>query len=132
MEDREVILDQIEDALNHYNTFLFHQCQTRQFFRAPMRDVKNIKRWHKNYDNRAIDEDEQSYLDHDDLVCLSRKDKLPLRQLIDHSLRLITLSIWRDKPRVLAQAQGLENVSYFSEKKMNMFVSAVITAQVLE
>ncbi|OTA81341.1 hypothetical protein M434DRAFT_54012, partial [Hypoxylon sp. CO27-5] len=127
MDDRKTILDRLECALDRYNKFIVHQTRIRQFPRAPMRDVKNIKRWHKNYQNLAIDEDEQSYLDHDDLVCLSRRDKPPLRQVIDNSLRLRTLSIWRDKSRVSTQAQSLENVSYFSEKKMNMFVSAVIT-----
>ncbi|KAI1418060.1 hypothetical protein F5Y13DRAFT_34754 [Hypoxylon sp. FL1857] len=125
MGDREAILNEIEDALNRYNKFLVHQSRMRQFPRAPIRDVKNIKRWHQNHANWAINEDEHSYLDQDDLVCLKRKDKVPLRQLIDNSLRLRTLSIWRDKSH--ATPQGSENVSYFSDEKMNVFVSAVIT-----
>lgn len=104
--------------------FVANQFSMRQLPRAPSRDVKNIKRWHQGHDNRAIDEHEHSYLDQEDLICLSRKDKTPLRQMIDSSLRLRTLSIWRDTSRPSMGDSG--HVSYFSDKKMNAFVSMMI------
>ncbi|KAI1781207.1 hypothetical protein F4818DRAFT_398330 [Hypoxylon cercidicola] len=96
----------------------------RQFSKVPSRDIKNIKRWHQEYDNRVIDDVELSYLDQNDLICLSQNDKTPLRQLLDSSLRLRTLSIWRDTSRPTMGSSG--HVSYFSDKKMNAFVSMMI------
>ncbi|KAI1388684.1 uncharacterized protein F4822DRAFT_403556 [Hypoxylon trugodes] len=124
-DDREAILDQIEVALNRYYKFLIRQSDMQRLQAAPHRDVKNIMRWHDQYDNRAINQEEQNYLSRDDLICLNARDKPPLRHLIDHSLRLRTLPIWRDNSR--APTQGSENITYFSEKKMNAFVSGIIT-----
>ncbi|KAI1373803.1 hypothetical protein F4677DRAFT_428321, partial [Hypoxylon crocopeplum] len=125
MEDREKVLDDIEEALIRYNNFLTRLSNVRQFPQAPRRNVKNINRWHQTHDNRAIDIEEKSYLSRDDLICLSRKENPPLCQLIDNSLRLRTLSVWRDKSH--PSMHGAEYVSYFSDRKMNRFVSGVIT-----
>lgn len=95
-----------------------------QLPRAPSRDVKNIQRWHELHNHQAINEDEHIYLDREDLVCLYRKDSTPLRQLIDNSLRLRTLPIWRDTSRLPIDSS--EPVSYFSDKKTNVFVSMMI------
>ncbi|XXG96974.1 hypothetical protein Hte_003267 [Hypoxylon texense] len=124
MDEREVLLVKIEKALDRYNKFLANQSSASRFPQAPRRDVKNIKRWHEEYGNRVIDKDELSYLNREDLICLSPKDKTPLRQLIDSSLRLRTLSIWRDTSR--PSTRNLGHVSYFSDKKMNVFVSIMI------
>ncbi|KAI2634134.1 hypothetical protein GGS26DRAFT_589978 [Hypomontagnella submonticulosa] len=125
-DDRETILDEIEAALGRYHEFLIRQANIKQFPLAPQRDVKNIRRWHENYDRRAINENQQGYLDHCDLVCLRHRETPPLRRLIDNSLRFRTLPIWRDKfhPSV----KGSEWVKYYSDKRMNTFVSVVITA----
>ncbi|KAI1400398.1 hypothetical protein F4819DRAFT_368578 [Hypoxylon fuscum] len=125
-DDRETIPNEIEIALSRYYKFLTRQSDTRLLPLAPKRDIKNIKIWHQNYHNRAIAEEEQSYLDMDDLLCLSRKDKPPLRQLIDNSLMLRTLSIWQDNSH--PPIQGSRNVTYFSDRKINAFVSILLTA----
>ncbi|KAI0385403.1 hypothetical protein F5Y04DRAFT_184961 [Hypomontagnella monticulosa] len=124
-DDRESILNYIEIALDRYHEFLIRQANIKQFSPAPPRDVKNIRRWHENYDKRAINENQQSYLDQNDLVCLKGRDKPPLHQLINNSLRLRTLSIWRDKFH--PTMKGSEWVKYYSDARMNAFVSVVIT-----
>ncbi|KAI0900754.1 hypothetical protein F4806DRAFT_449816 [Annulohypoxylon nitens] len=126
-DDRELVLDEISTALDRYHKFLIRQSHIREFPSAPSRDVKNIKRWHQNYNCRAIDEAEQGYLNQDDLICLNQRDSPPLRQLIDNSLRLRTLPIWRDRSRMPGE-QGLEYVGYYSDKRLNAFVSGIITA----
>lgn len=143
--DREVILDEINVALDRYrmyslyhyglktrhviiivtDTFLIRQSTIRKFRSAPRRDIKNIKTWHENYDHCAIDKAEQGYLEQDDLICLDQRDQPPLRQLIDNSLRLRTLPIWRINSHI--SKKGLEQVGYYSDKRMNAFVSILIT-----
>lgn len=88
--------------------------------------MKNIRNWHFNYDYRAIGNDEQQYLNHDeDLVCLAPRDKTPLRQLIDRSRWLRTLWIWRHRDDDSAENK-LSRVSYYSDKRMDQFTSALI------
>ncbi|KAI0181287.1 hypothetical protein GGR52DRAFT_577839 [Hypoxylon sp. FL1284] len=124
-EERKALLDEIEIALGRYSTnSLTNQSGMNQLHQAPSRDVKNIKRWHEEYGNSVINRDEFDYLNQEDLICLSRQNKSPLRQLIDSSLRLRTLSIWRDTSRPPTGSAG--NVTYFSDRKMNAFVSMVI------
>lgn len=94
---------------------------------APHRDIKSIKNWHFNHDNAAISLKEQQYLDHDDLICVVHADKTPLRRLLDSSLRLRTLGLWKDK-RDDIPSYDAENVGYFSDKRMDRFASAVIVA----
>ncbi|KAI0882570.1 uncharacterized protein GGS22DRAFT_169768 [Annulohypoxylon maeteangense] len=125
-DDRDAVLDDINIALDRYHKFLIRQSDIKRLPPAQLHDVRNILRWHQHYDRCVIDEAEQDYLNQDDLICLVKRDNPPLRQLIDKSLRLRTLSIWRDKSR--APEQGFEHVSYYSDKKMNAFVSGMITA----
>lgn len=106
----------------------------RQYDQAPQRTVKNIHRWHHNHDHKAIDADEQQYLysssgsnDGNDLISVVPKDRSPLRRLIDYSLRLRTLGVWR-----VEKSNGEElfsaKVSFYSDKRIDGFVSAVIVA----
>lgn len=56
-----------------------------------------------------------------------RADKTPLRRLVDSSLRLRTLGLWKDK-RDDIPPYDADNVGYFSDKRMDRFASAVIVA----
>ncbi len=96
---------------------------------APHRDVKSIRNWHFNHDYQAIAREEQTYLDHDgDLVCVVPKEgKTPLRRLLDSSLRLRTLVFWRHREDKTPSYDAGE-VAYYSDKRMNRFLSAIITA----
>ncbi|KAI1460931.1 hypothetical protein F4805DRAFT_350159 [Annulohypoxylon moriforme] len=125
-DDREAILDQINIALDRYHKFLIRQSNIKRLPPAQRHDVRNIVRWHQHYDRRAINEAEQDYLNQDDLICLSQKEVPPLRRLINKSLRLRTLPIWRDKSHI--SAPGSEHVSYYSDTRLNAFVSGMITA----
>lgn len=98
----------------------------RKYPRAPRRDIKSIRNWHFNHDYAAVSTKEQEYLDHeDDLICMVHADKTPLRQLVDSSLRLRTLGIWKDNKEDIP-VYDARNVGYFSGKRMDRFASAVI------
>lgn len=90
--------------------------------------MKSLRNWHHNHDYGAISEDEQRYLSHEkDLVAVAAREKTPLRQVIDGSLRLRTLSLWRHGEEKVATYDKKE-VTYYSDKRMDSFASAVIIA----
>lgn len=107
--------------------FLIQQTALKKYPKTPNRDRKNLRNWHGNHDLAAIDKDEQKYLDHDDLVSVAYMEKTPLRKAIDSSLRLRTLPIWKNK-EVEAPDYDAQEVSYYSDKRMDAFASAMITA----
>ena len=95
--------------------------------------MKNIRRWHQNHEWRAIDQDEQRYLDHDDdLICVFPKERTPLRKVIENSLWLRTLVVWKKKQQDNDSSgdlsYALDNVTYYSTKRMDQFASGVIVA----
>ncbi|KAJ3958870.1 hypothetical protein N0V92_004571 [Colletotrichum tropicale] len=94
---------------------------------APKRDRKNLQNWHFNHDYAAIAREEQAYLEKEDLVSVAYVEKTPLRQAIDSSLRLRTLSVWRHR-KDAAPSYDAREVSYYSDKRMNAFASAMIIA----
>jgi hypothetical protein len=94
--------------------------------KAPNRDVKSIKNWHFNYSNAAIAQQEQTYLAKDDLVRVVPQDRTPLRRIIDSSLRLRTLPIWKLKDHEAASQHNDGHVTYYSDKRIDSFVSALI------
>ncbi|KAI0450215.1 hypothetical protein F5B21DRAFT_442376 [Xylaria acuta] len=126
MEEREALLNEIAYHLKRYNEFLIQQSQLREYIRAPSRDVKNLRTWHTNHQNMAIDEEEHRYLEQDqDLIRLRSNDKTPLRNWIDNSLVLRTLSIWKKQSRAVPDYEA-SNVSYYSNTSMDTFASAMI------
>ncbi|WYZ40171.1 hypothetical protein EsH8_IV_000512 [Colletotrichum jinshuiense] len=127
VEDRSQLVKQISKKLRHYNEFLIQQTALKKYPKTPNRDRKNLRNWHENHDLAAIDKDEQKYLDHDDLVSVAYMEKTPLRKAIDSSLRLRTLPIWKNK-EVEAPDYDAQEVSYYSDKRMDAFASAMITA----
>ena len=95
---------------------------------APLRDVKSIRNWHYNHDYRAIAEEEQKYLDHEnDLIAIAPKDKPALRRVIDSSYKLRTLSIWRYRDKDVPSYDS-GNLRYYSDRRMDQFSTAVTIA----
>ncbi|KAI0185565.1 hypothetical protein EV127DRAFT_441135 [Xylaria flabelliformis] len=126
MEERETLLNEISYGLDRYNRFLAQQSQLREYVRAPLRDIKSLRTWHANHQNRAIDEEEQRYLENQqDLIRLKSIDKTPLRNWIDNSLALRTLSIWKKQSRAVPDYEA-KNVSYYSNTSMDAFASGMI------
>ncbi|KAI3325317.1 hypothetical protein HD806DRAFT_492635 [Xylariaceae sp. AK1471] len=126
MDDRSLLMEEISDQLDRYNKFLIQQYNLREYVRAPTRDVQSLRTWHKNHQNMAIDEEEHRYLTFDqDLIRLRRHDKTPFRHWIDNSLALRTLSIWKKQSRLVPGYEA-QNISYYSNTKMNAFASAMI------
>lgn len=106
--------------------FILQQSSLKRYSEAPQRDVQNLLNWHSNYDDRAIDSEEWEYLKKpEDLICVVQRDKTPLRRLVDKSHGLRTLPVWRNK-RTQAPENDYSGVSYYSESRIDRFVSAVI------
>ncbi|KAI8673744.1 hypothetical protein NCS55_00695600 [Fusarium keratoplasticum] len=127
-EDRSALTDLISDKLYRYNAFVLQQSKLRRYPEAPHRDIRSIRNWHYNHDYVAIAADEQEYLEHDkDLICLVQKDKTPLRRLIDTSLTIRTLPMWKHKDKAAADYDA-EHVSYYSDSRMDKTASVVIVA----
>ncbi|KAF5988144.1 hypothetical protein FBULB1_1612 [Fusarium bulbicola] len=129
-EDRVDLLETIRETLHKYNQFILQQSAIEKYEQAPQRDVKSILRWHSNHDYNAIAAEERQYLSHglddkDELVCLVQKDKTPLRRVIDNSTFLRTLWLWRTK-KGAEPGYAADAVSYYSDKKMDRFVTVFI------
>ncbi|KAK0708111.1 hypothetical protein B0H67DRAFT_496968, partial [Lasiosphaeris hirsuta] len=88
---------------------------------------KYSQNWHLNHDYSAIAPEEQRYLDKRDLVRVVRKEKTPLRRVIDSSLRLRTLPLWKHKVDETSNYDA-KHVSYYSDKRIDGFASAAIIA----
>jgi hypothetical protein len=105
--------------------FLLQHSSIKKLTKAPERDVKSLRHWHYNHSNVAIAPEEQTYLNKDDLVRVVHEDRTPLRRVIDSSLRLRTLPIWRLRKHE-APAYDAEYVSYYSDKRIDGFASTMI------
>ncbi|KAL1882806.1 hypothetical protein Daus18300_000444 [Diaporthe australafricana] len=130
LPDRKELLQVIGKRITRYNDFILQQSLVRKSPRAPRRDIKSIRNWHFNHDYAAISPKEQEYLNHaseDDLIRVVHVDKTPLRRLVDSSLRLRTLRLWKDKKDDIPSYDAA-NVEYFLDKRMDRFSSAVIVA----
>jgi hypothetical protein len=92
---------------------------------APKCDIGSIKNWHYNHGGLAIVPDEQEYLDHEnDLICVAHKNKTPLRKLIDKIPPLRNLGVWKKKDENHTPDYDKQNVSYYSDERLDGFVSA--------
>lgn len=99
----------------------------REYPVAPGSDIKNIEKWHYNHGDVAIVTEEQEYLKYkDDLVCVTHKNKTPLRKVIDKSRRLRTLDVWRSKDEKPIPHYDSQYVSYYSDQRIDGFASAFI------
>ncbi|KAH0436420.1 hypothetical protein CcaCcLH18_04440 [Colletotrichum camelliae] len=127
LEGRSTLIKELSQKLRHYNELIIQQSALRRYPKATKRDRKNIQNWHYNHDFAAIAREEQTYLEKDDLISVAYTEKTPLRQAIDSSLRLRTLPIWRHREDAAASYDARE-VSYYSDKRMNAFASALIIA----
>ncbi|KAF5511444.1 hypothetical protein CGCS363_v002119 [Colletotrichum siamense] len=127
IEGRSTLIKEISQKLRHYNELILQQPALRRFPKAAKRHRKNLQNWHFNHDFAAIAREEQAYLAKEDLISVAYTEKTPLRQVIDSSLRLRTLSIWRHRENE-APSYDAREVSYYSDERMNAFVSAVIIA----
>jgi hypothetical protein len=142
-DERERILDDIQKALLEYSkfqelwidsssfvfedTFILQQAEVKNFPRASAVDVESLMNWHYNHNDCAIAEEEQKYLTQvHDLLSLVPRVKTPLRRLLDRWKKFRVHPFWRDEksPELPVYDQGL--VTYFSDKKVDRFITIVI------
>ncbi|ETS78042.1 hypothetical protein PFICI_10104 [Pestalotiopsis fici W106-1] len=131
LEERRLLLNDISDEIYRYNKIVLQQSRLREYPAASTSDIKNIEKWHFNRkgkeDYGAIDADEQKYLNHkNDLICVTHKNKTPLRKMIDKSRRLRTLGVWRSKDEKSIPHDESQDVSYYSDQRIDGFASAFI------
>ncbi|KAK4112398.1 hypothetical protein N656DRAFT_709377 [Canariomyces notabilis] len=123
--ERAEILELAARKLRRYNEFLLQHSRMKKLTKAPGRDIKSLKHWHYNHSNVAIAREEQTYLNNEDLVRVVQEDRTPLRRVIDSSLRLRTLPIWRLRKHE-APVYDADYVSYYSGKRIDGFASTMI------
>ncbi|KAH8174765.1 hypothetical protein LIA77_06184 [Sarocladium implicatum] len=128
---RTLILDRLTSALERYSktyadTFILQVKALHQFPQATRRSVQHLEKWHQFHGNFAIVPDEMLYLSKtDDLIKIVPSTKTQVRQFLDRSDRLSSLSIWAD-PEDPKPPQGSEHVLYFSDKRLDRFASILI------
>ncbi|KAL7792735.1 hypothetical protein V8C43DRAFT_282327 [Trichoderma afarasin] len=151
-KDREELISCIKKKLRKYNELVLQQSALRSCKPAPSQDIKSIFRWHANHAYRAICENEQQYLHYgsvhghpngyehacpetedtrkirtdDDLICVVQKEKPPLRRVIDSSRIFRTMSLWETKRGDVSE-HDIGDITYFSEKRLDLFVSLTTT-----
>ncbi|KAK4448172.1 hypothetical protein QBC34DRAFT_466019 [Podospora aff. communis PSN243] len=125
ISERTALLELVAKKLRRYNDFLLQHSSLKKLPPAPKRDVKSIKNWHFNHSNAAIAQKEQMYLDKLDLIGVVPQERTPLRRMIDSSLRLRTLPLWRLR-KFEASQYDADHVSYYSDKRIHGFASAMI------
>ena len=87
----------------------------------PEKDIKSVANWFENHPGAILPE-ETEYVSHRrDLFSLVPRHAAPLRQLIDSHPALRRLSLWRKR----TTDEGL--INYYSERKIEGFISIVIT-----
>ncbi|KAM7215586.1 hypothetical protein V8F06_009053 [Rhypophila decipiens] len=130
LEERRMLINLAAKRLLKYNEFLLQHAAMKKLPSAPARDAKSIRNWHYNLDNAAIAREEQTYLDKSDLIRLVKQERTPLRKVIDSSLRLRTLPLWKTKkddeePTALPN-YNVGQVSYYSNQRIDNFASSMI------
>ncbi|KAF3067680.1 hypothetical protein CFAM422_008367 [Trichoderma lentiforme] len=70
--------------------------------------------------------DTQKIRTDDDLICVVQKEKPPLRRVIDSSRIFRTMSLWETKRGDVSE-HDIGDVTYFSEKRLDLFVSLTTT-----
>ncbi|KAI1742669.1 hypothetical protein F4680DRAFT_411389 [Xylaria scruposa] len=124
--DRIAVLHQIRQRMLKYNEFVLQQAEMKKFQRPRGQDIRSLRNWHHNHDYAAISPEESKYLEYEnDLFSVVKKDRMPLRRLIDNSRRLRTLSIWRLKNKGTPNDEK-DMVSYYSDKRIDTFASSTI------
>lgn len=111
--------------------FLLQLTKMRAYEKTPRRSIKNVRNWHYNHDYSAIDKVEQAYLfdEADDLISIVPRETTPLRSAIDGSLRVRTWKLWLDHGRTGRVAEhDAGAIEYYSDERMDAFVSAAIVA----
>lgn len=106
---------------------MLQQAEIKKHPNPSLDNIQSLRTWHSNRWNRAISEEEQSYLSHypQDLFSLVPKEKSPLRRFLERHGKFRSYSVWRhSKPPELPLYDA--NVIYVSDKKIERFVTAVI------
>lgn len=107
--------------------FMLQRAKMQMYPEAPLQNIQNIVTWHNNHQNRAISEEEQSYLYRPlDLFSLVPKEKSPLRRLLERSPRFRIHHFWRHKRQPELPVYDKDVITYISDKRIEKFATAII------
>ena len=109
--------------------FLLQQGELRRYPTAPRHDIQSLLNWHTNHDGCAIAEEETNYLTlKHDLVSLVPKSSTPLRRLLESSGWFKLHLLWKDKDVPELPLYDRNEVTLFSDGKVDRFIAVIITA----
>jgi hypothetical protein len=109
------------------DTFILQQAELKKFPRASALDVKSLMNWHYNHNDCAIAQEEQKYLTQThDLFSLVPRVKTPLRRLLDRWRKFRVHPFWRDEQPPELPVYDQDLVTYFSDKKVDRFITIII------
>jgi hypothetical protein len=78
------------------DNLLIQQSTLRKYQPVYRQDLKSVRNWHYNYDNRVIADEEADYLNHDqDLIPVVPKEKTPLRRFLERSRKFRIFRFWQ-------------------------------------
>jgi len=101
----------------------------RKYPVAPQHDIQSLLNWHTNHNSCAIADEEREYLSRKhDLISLVPKVKTPLRRLLEKSSNFKLHWFWKDKDGPELPLYDRNEVRFFSDKKIDAFITVIITA----
>jgi hypothetical protein len=108
------------------DTLILQQAELKKYPLASKKAVVSVQNWHENHGNLVIAPEEQEYLSHDlDLFPLARREKTPLRKLLERSRRFRIHSVWRKKKVPELPVYDADTVKLLSDKRIDRFITAI-------
>jgi hypothetical protein len=91
--------------------------------------MQSLPNWHWNHNSCAIAEEEKKYLTHvHDLFSVVPRIKTPLRRLLEKSKTFKLHWIWSDGNAAELPLYDRKEAKYFSDKRIDCFITVIIMA----
>ncbi|KAL2824267.1 hypothetical protein BDW59DRAFT_162605 [Aspergillus cavernicola] len=118
---REKLYDRALHKLYTYNRFMQSCNEVRKLPKTTDRNKESLRNWHANHKGTAINEREAGYVEQDDLASMVPSSKCPLQLLLEHSSHFRRARLWREQNPM----HGQDNMHYYSDEKIQLFVQTV-------
>lgn len=93
----------------------------------PEKDVASIRKWFEEHE-KAINDEEQTYIAREDLISLVNQTSTPLRRFLERYVifRTWCIWLWKKEPPSHLPTHEHEKIQYVSERRLNHIVSATV------